>query len=318
MSREPPRSFLLNATAFILIFLCLIQTACTNTPSDEQQHEYITLKKSLNNGGNQQTNGDRRKRSSNQSIPEDKNRDKGFYKIKTEPIEAKSEGGDSKKPNEDTPIPFSPGMSIALRDNNVADGQRLKVPSSLVQTTHAPNKTQQDKIYAQDSRHNEVVVKGQDIPQADPLAANSPIKPDRFEVKLKEVNHSNSKKYFVFVHVTPGSKGMRLEEFSITASVVGDQGELRGVGSRKKSGKGFQYNRTISNTDPISLTELYVISSNCSGKDDTTFESDNTATFKLSYTPDGQQKNKYQLVVTVKRKGSNIHSETAEIFLLPK
>jgi len=148
----------------------------------------------------------------------------------------------------------------------------------------------------------------QNAAESDEVPPPPSIEADKFRVELQEIKNSRYKNHFVLVHITPGSSGMKLEEFFITASVVGGQGELKGANN--KSGNKLKYNIPINN-EKRSLKELYAISSNCIGSEDTTFEQGKQTTFKLQCTP----KISLKLEVTIAREGSNPHLEKVKLNL---
>ena len=140
------------------------------------------------------------------------------------------------------------------------------------------------------------------------------IAPDKFGLKLDEkLRRSDHRHNFVLLTVTPGSRGMELKDFFITAAVEGNQGTLKGAGS--KSGSSFKYDKALND---LSLEELFVASSKCLGSQDTTFRQKEAATFWLRYTPGPgtQQGDAYTLKVKVERKGSSPHTEEQSIELI--
>ncbi len=135
---------------------------------------------------------------------------------------------------------------------------------------------------------------------------SSRIDPDKFKLELKEDKRGKSSN-LVLVIVTPGSGGMELKDFFITAAVEGNSGTVKGTTGRK-AGNGFNYDKDLNNQ---SLEELFVISSDCSGSQDNAFKQGKKGTFKLKYEPGPgtQQGDKYTLTVKIERKGSNPHTE---------
>ena len=139
------------------------------------------------------------------------------------------------------------------------------------------------------------------------------VDPDKFALELKEDKRGRSKDNFLLLTVRPGSSGMELKDFFITAAVEGNQGTLKGAGS--KSGSSFKYDKALND---LSLEELFVASSKCLGSQDTTFRQKEAATFWLRYTPGPgtQQGDEYTLKVKVERKGSCPHTEEQSIELI--
>ena len=156
--------------------------------------------------------------------------------------------------------------------------------------------------------------------QVGPLDESPPdssINSDKFRLKLDENRkHTKSNKNFVTVTIIPGSSDMELSNLYITASVAGIQGTLKGSSSRK-SGGGFDYKKDLNNQ---SLEELYLISANCLGKDDSSFKQGKQVQVKLQCEPGNgtPQGTEYTLTVKIERQGSNPHTEKSTVTLITK
>ena len=135
---------------------------------------------------------------------------------------------------------------------------------------------------------------------------SSRIDPDKFKLELKEDKRGKSSN-LVLVIVTPGSGGMELKDFFITAAVEGNSGTVKGTTGRK-AGTSYNYDK---DPNDLSLEELFVNSSRCLGSKDTTFKQKKEFTFRLRYEPGPgtQQGDKYTLTVKIEHKGSSPHTE---------
>lgn len=153
------------------------------------------------------------------------------------------------------------------------------------------------------------------VGQPDESPQEPPIAPDKFRLKLDENEHTKSKKNFVTVTITPGSSGMELSDLYITASVSISEGTLKGADGKR--GKSFNYGKDLNNQ---SLEELYLISANCLGKDDSSFKQGKPVQVKLEYVPSPgtPQGTEYTLTVKIERQGSNPHTEKSEVTLTRK
>ena len=132
------------------------------------------------------------------------------------------------------------------------------------------------------------------------------------ELKKPQVNKKNC---FITVKITPGRKGMKLEDFSITASCPKNNGTLMGAGGKNK--KVYKYNKDLSKKPK--LGDICLVSKNqLLGKEDHSFEEGKAVTFKLRFEPGGkiEEGNSYELKVTVTDNKGN--SKTENITLTKK
>ncbi len=137
------------------------------------------------------------------------------------------------------------------------------------------------------------------------------IDPDKFSLELEDVTQ---KRNLVTVKITPGSPGMNLGEFFVTASLSDNQSGIKGSSAKMK--KGFVYNETLNNCH---LEKLFLTNkqSGCLGKDDTHFAQGGKVAFRIEVKPGAsvKQGDKYTLTVKVERKGSHPHIETESTVL---
>jgi hypothetical protein len=140
------------------------------------------------------------------------------------------------------------------------------------------------------------------------------IDPDKFGVKLSDVTR---KRNFVIVSITPGSSGMMLKDFFVTASLADNEGTV--TGSSGRNGNNFVYGKELNNCN---LDKLFLTSkkSNCLGANDTCFEQGKKVSFKIEAIPNTSIKegDQYTLTVKIERKGSNPHTETKSTVLTAK
>ena len=138
---------------------------------------------------------------------------------------------------------------------------------------------------------------------------------DTFTLELKKPQ-VNKKNCFITVKITPGRKGMKLEDFSITASCPENNGTLRGAGG-KNTGGGYKYNKDLSKKPK--LGDICLVSQNqLLGKEDRSFEQGEAVTFRLRFEPGAGTKKgeNYNLTVTVTDNKGN--SKTENITLTKK
>jgi hypothetical protein len=137
---------------------------------------------------------------------------------------------------------------------------------------------------------------------------------DKFGVTL---NDATRKRNLVIVSIEPGSSGMMLEDFFITASLEDNKGVVSGNMGEKK-GSNLIYDVALQDR---CLEVLFLQSpSSCLGKNDTRFGQGKKVSFRLEAMPGAAVKtgDKYTLTVKVERKGSHPHIETKSTILTAK
>ena len=134
-----------------------------------------------------------------------------------------------------------------------------------------------------------------------------------FTLALEDATQEEHKNNFVIVTITPKSAGMKLEDFSITASCPENNGTLRGAGG-KNTGGGYKYNKDLS--EKPTLGDIYLVSKN---QLDRSFEQGEAVTFRLRFEPGAGTKKgeNYNLTVTVTQthQGNILHTEKQDIQL---
>jgi hypothetical protein len=135
------------------------------------------------------------------------------------------------------------------------------------------------------------------------------IDPDKFALCIED--KSTNKNNFVAVRITPGSPGMNVEEFRVTASVAADQGTVKGA-TNKKGGEGLDYTKDLSGCSIPALSHN-ILKAKQDGQGP-------PITFRVQVIPGATIKkgDRYTLTVTVERKGDNAHTETQSIVLTAK
>jgi len=151
------------------------------------------------------------------------------------------------------------------------------------------------------------------------------VDPDKFGVELHSENRPSSTKNFVVVEITPGSAGMELKDFYVTAFVEDDTGALmqgKLTGAKIKPDGKYGYDLVIGKDRGTSLIEMRLWDSPPrSGEDDTAFKEGKPVLFKLCYDPPvGIKKGTpYTLTVTIERQGDYPHTETGtEVLQAPR
>lgn len=149
------------------------------------------------------------------------------------------------------------------------------------------------------------------------LTSSEGKKKDPFTLALEDDTKKQHKNNFVIVTITPKSAGMKLEDFSITASCPENNGTLRGAGG-KNTGGGYKYNKDLS--EKPTLGDICLVSKNqLLGKGDRSFEQGEAVTFRLRFEPGAGTKKgeNYNLTVTVTQthQGNILHTEKQEIRL---
>jgi hypothetical protein len=132
------------------------------------------------------------------------------------------------------------------------------------------------------------------------------IDPDKFA--LSREDKSTNKNNFVVVKITPGSPGMNVKEFWVTASITADQGTVKGA-TNKKGGKGLDYTEDLNSCSVAALAYSIL-----KAKEDSQGA---PITFRLQVIPGVTIKkaDQYTLTVKVARRG---HTETKSITLTAK
>ncbi len=149
--------------------------------------------------------------------------------------------------------------------------------------------------------------------EIDDLESNL-IDPDKFALEVKEIYKNQGADNTITVNITPGSPGMCLGEFFVTASLEDNEGVVSGNKGEKKSSK-FVYDVALQDR---CLEALFLQSpSNCLGEKDTHFAQGKKVAFRIKAIPGAAIKkgDTYTLTVTVERKGSNAHTETQDVKL---
>mmetsp|Transcript_2778 Transcript_2778/g.6185 ORF Transcript_2778/g.6185 Transcript_2778/m.6185 type:complete len:635 (+) Transcript_2778:9524-11428(+) len=139
------------------------------------------------------------------------------------------------------------------------------------------------------------------------------VDPGKFALVLKDVTKSNGERNFVLVTIWPGSNGMDLREFYVTASFSDGQGTIKG-NSGEKQGSNICYNLEL---DRCSLADVFLQQVKCLGKDDMRFKQGKAVSFRIAPRPFASVKkgNEYTLDVKIERQGRNAHTETERIVL---
>jgi ribosomal protein S19 len=143
------------------------------------------------------------------------------------------------------------------------------------------------------------------------------IHPDQFALNVKEIYKNQGTDNTIRVEITPGSSGMMLREFFVTASLEDNKGIVHGNRGKKKSGKPV-YDVILQDHR---LESLFIQSpSSCLGKEDTHFAQGEKVSFRIKAIPDATIKrgDRYTLTVKVEREGSNPHTKTKSITMKAK
>lgn len=143
------------------------------------------------------------------------------------------------------------------------------------------------------------------------------IDPDKFALEVKEIYKNQGTDNTMTVKITPGSPGMCLGDFFVTASLEDNMGIVRG--SSNRGANGFLCESTL---DEQRLENLFLTNqqSNCLGKEDTHFAQGKKVAFRIKAIPGAAIKkgDTYTLTVKVERKGSHPHTETNSTVLTAK
>ncbi len=129
------------------------------------------------------------------------------------------------------------------------------------------------------------------------------IDPDKFSLELEDVTQKSN---LVAVKITPGSPGMNLKEFLITASIVDNKGIVRGA-ANKQGSKVPAYTADLNGCGVATLSHrILKAKKDSQGK---------PITLRAQAIPGTsiKQGDTYTLTVTVERKGSHAHTETKSI-----
>ena len=152
--------------------------------------------------------------------------------------------------------------------------------------------------------------------EVDDPESNS-IDPDKFALEVEEIYKNKGADNTITVKITPGSPGMCLGEFFVTASLEYNMGIVRG--SSNRGANGFLCESTL---DEQRLENLFLINqqSHCLGKEDTHFAQGKKVAFRIKAIPGAAIKkgDTYTLNVKVERKGSHPRTETNSTVLTAK
>ncbi len=145
------------------------------------------------------------------------------------------------------------------------------------------------------------------------------IDPNKFKLKVTEINKDQGTDNLITVRITPGSPGMRLEEFFVTVSRKDHECIVRGSSNRHTKKAAFDYNSPLDNQH---LEKIFLVNkqSNCLGKEDTHFVQGGEIAFRIRATPSTTVKegDAYTLIIKVERKEIKPHTETKSITLTAK
>jgi hypothetical protein len=149
------------------------------------------------------------------------------------------------------------------------------------------------------------------------ISKKSEIDPDKFNIKLTPL-HTKDPTYEV--SVAPGSSGMSLEEFSVTAYLENNKGVVQGTTGKKEGGR-LVYDVDLNSNRSNCLTDLYLKSPvACLGSDNTSFTQGKRISFRIKVTLNATIKkgDPYALIVAIARAakdGSKSHTETIRTIL---
>ena len=111
------------------------------------------------------------------------------------------------------------------------------------------------------------------------------------------------------INITPGSSGMTLKDFFITAAIDGEKGEVNGHRGIK-NGRHFVYDVALKDCCLEALQPQ--LPADCLGQEDTHFAQGKKISFRIKSLPNTaiKQGEQYTLTVSVERKGSNPYTST--------
>ena len=126
------------------------------------------------------------------------------------------------------------------------------------------------------------------------------IDPDKFTLDVKDAGTRINN--FVAIKITPGSPSMNAEDFFVTASIVNNNGIVKGAAANKKKGSKYTAELKDCNVATLSYTTLKPKQDN----------QGSPIKFKVNVMPDAtiRKGDSYTLDVKIERKVRNSHTET--------